>query len=68
MGDAGIRFGPEGTIVWDDYVTSPGVYEHLGELAPTLDRPVHHLIDTRMAIYSRRQFVTRAPLDNFPFG
>lgn len=59
---------PGGTIVWDDYITSPGVYEYLQELAPSLERPIFHLIGTRMAIYSRRQFVKPAPRDNFPFG
>ena len=59
---------PQGTIVWDDYVTGPGVYEYLAELAPSLDEPVYHLIGTRMAIYSRQQFVRRQPPDNFPFG
>jgi predicted O-methyltransferase YrrM len=59
---------PHGTIAWDDYTTGPGVYEALVELAPTLDRPIYHLIDTRMAIYSRRDFVTRVAPDNFPFA
>lgn len=59
---------PRGTIVWDDYVTGPGVYQYLGELAPSLGEPIYHLIDTRMAIYSRQQFVTRRPPDRFPFG
>jgi predicted O-methyltransferase YrrM len=59
---------PRGTIVWDDYVTGPGVYEYLGELAPSLDEPIYHLFDTRMAIYSRQQFVNRRPADRFPFG
>jgi predicted O-methyltransferase YrrM len=57
---------PTGTIAWDDYATGPGVYEALIELAPTLDGPVYHLLETRMAIYSRRQFVARLN-DNFPF-
>lgn len=59
---------PDGTIVWDDYVTGPGVYQYLRELAPSLRRPLYHLIDTRMAIYSGQQFVHRQPADNFPFG
>jgi predicted O-methyltransferase YrrM len=57
---------PSGTIAWDDYATGPGVYEALIDLAPTLDRPVYHLLETRMAIYSRRDFVVRVR-DNFPF-
>ena len=59
---------PGGTIVWDDYVTGPGVYEYLNELAPTLDAPVYHLFETRMAFYSRQQFVARQAPDRFPFG
>ena len=59
---------PDGTIVWDDYVTSPGVYEYLNELAPSLDRPLYHLLGTRMAIYSRQDFVRQRQPDNFPFG
>lgn len=59
---------PTGTIAWDDYATGPGVYEALLELAPTFDRPVYHLLDTRMAIYSRQDFVVRAAPDHFPFG
>lgn len=59
---------PTGTIVWDDYVTSPGVYQYLGELAPSLDAPIYHLIDTRMAFYSRQGFVDRRRPDRFPFG
>ena len=58
---------PSGTIAWDDYATGPGVYEALIELAPMLDRPVYHLLETRMAIYSRQQFVVRVD-DNFPFS
>jgi predicted O-methyltransferase YrrM len=59
---------PDGTIAWDDYVTGPGVYEYLLELAPTLDRPLYHLIDTRLAVYSRKNFVRRVAPDKFPFG
>ncbi len=58
---------PTGTIAWDDYATGPGVYQALLEIAPTLDRPVYHLLETRMALYSRRDFVARAPADTFPF-
>lgn len=57
---------PTGAIAWDDYATGPGVYEALIELAPTLDRPVYHLLETRMAIYSRKPFVAHIN-DNFPF-
>ena len=59
---------PRGTIAWDDYVTGPGVYRYLAELAPSLDRPVFHLIESRMAIFSRQDFVRERPADNFPFG
>jgi hypothetical protein len=43
------------------------VYEYVLELAPKLDRPVYHLIDTRAALYSRKDFVRRVAPDNFPF-
>lgn len=59
---------PWGAIAWDDYVTGPGVYEYLGELAPSLDWPIYHLFGTRMAIYSRQKFVSRQAPDRFPFG
>lgn len=53
-----------GTIVWDDYGSHPGVYQYVTELAPTLDRPVYHVFGTRMAIYSRQDFVVRRPFDH----
>jgi predicted O-methyltransferase YrrM len=59
---------PAGTIVWDDYATGPGVYEALAELAPSLGGRVYHLTETRMAIYSRQDFVVPAAPDRFPFG
>jgi hypothetical protein len=55
---------PTGTIVWDDYGSNPGVYELVNEVATTLDRPVYHVFGTRMAIYSRQDFVRRLPFDN----
>lgn len=55
---------PTGTIVWDDYGSHPGVYQLVTELAPTLDRPVYHVFGTRMAIYSRQDFVVRRPFDD----
>ena len=55
---------PTGTIVWDDYGSHPGVYEFVTELAPTLDKPVYHVFGTRMAIYSRQDFVVRRPFDS----
>jgi predicted O-methyltransferase YrrM len=49
---------PTGTIVWDDYPAVPGVYRFVNELAPTLDRPLYHVLETRLVIYSRRDVVT----------
>jgi predicted O-methyltransferase YrrM len=46
-----------GTIVWDDYTYYPGIYQYLNELAPLLDRPIFHLLGTRLAIYSRWDIV-----------
>ena len=42
-----------GMIVWDDYTYYPGVYAYLNEIAPTLDRPIFHILGTRLAVYSR---------------
>jgi hypothetical protein len=44
----------QGTIVWDDYTYYPGIFACLNELAPELDRPIVHILGTRLAIYSRR--------------
>jgi predicted O-methyltransferase YrrM len=52
---------PSGTIVWDDYTHYSGIYAYLNELAPVLDGPVFHILDTRLAVYSRRP-ITGAPL------
>ena len=49
---------PTGTIVWDDYTYYPGIYAHLNELAPTLDRPIYHLLGTRLAVHARRDLLT----------
>jgi predicted O-methyltransferase YrrM len=49
---------PTGTIVWDDYTYYPGIYAYLNELAPTLDRPVYHLLGSRLAVYARRDLLT----------
>jgi predicted O-methyltransferase YrrM len=54
-----------GTIVWDDYATAPGIYEYVTELAPSLDRPVFHVFGTRIAVYSRQDFVERLPLNDY---
>jgi hypothetical protein len=46
-----------GTIVWDGYSGDPGVYAYLNDLAPTLDRPIFHILGTRLALYSRWDIV-----------
>lgn len=50
---------PDGTIVWDDYPAIPGVFKHLTDIAPELDRPLYHLFETRLVVYSRKEFVQR---------
>lgn len=55
---------PTGTVAWDDYGSNPGVFRRVTELARTLDRPVYHVYGTRMAIYSRQDFVHRLPYDS----
>ncbi len=49
---------PAGTIIWDDYTHYSGIYAYLNELAPALDHPIFHVLDTRLAIYSRRPITT----------
>jgi hypothetical protein len=49
-----------GTIVWDGYSGDPGVYAYLNRLAPSLDRPVFHILGTRLALYSRWDIVIEA--------
>lgn len=56
---------PTGIIAWDDYTTGAGVYQAIIELAANLDRPVYHLLGTRMALYGRQDFVVRQPPDDF---
>jgi hypothetical protein len=46
-----------GTIVWDDYTFYPGIYAYLNDLAPALDRPIFHILGTRLAFYSRKDVV-----------
>lgn len=46
-----------GTIVWHDYTNYSGIYAYLNELAPSLDRPIFHILDTSLALYSRWQVV-----------
>ena len=48
---------PYGAIVWDDYGNFPGVYRAVLEFAGTHDHPVHHLLGTRYAVYSRTPLV-----------
>jgi predicted O-methyltransferase YrrM len=47
-----------GTIVWDDYTHYPGIWAYLNELAPTLERPIFHILGTRLAVYSRRELTS----------
>ena len=53
---------PTGTIVWDDYTYYPGIYAYLNELAPTLGRPIYHLLGTRLAVYTRSDLLTLGSL------
>lgn len=46
-----------GSIVWDNYTYSADVYAYLNWLAPTLDRPIYHILGTRLALYSRWDIV-----------
>ena len=59
---------PTGMIVWDDYTTGSGVYEHVTEIAASLDHTVFHVFGTRMAVYSRREFVERLPPSDYASG
>jgi len=52
--EAALRMlSPRGMIVWDDYTYYPGLYAFLNELAPSFDQPVFHVLETRLAMYSR---------------
>jgi hypothetical protein len=42
-----------GSIVWYGFTYHPAVYAFLERLGPSLDRPIHHLAGTRLALYSR---------------
>jgi len=46
-----------GSIVWDNYTYSSTAYAYLNRLAPTLDRPIIHILGTRLALYSRWDIV-----------
>jgi hypothetical protein len=52
--EAALRMlAPGGTIVWDDYTYYPGLYAYLNELGTDLDKPILHLLETRLAVYSQ---------------
>jgi hypothetical protein len=54
--DADAAFGmlsELGSIIWYGYSYQPAVYAFLNKLAPLLDRPIYHLVGTRLALYSR---------------
>jgi hypothetical protein len=58
--DADAAFGmlsDLGSIIWYGYSYQPAVYAFLNKLAPALDRPVYHLLGTRLALYSRWDIV-----------
>ncbi len=42
-----------GMIAWDDHTHYPSVYAYLSEIAPSLDRPIFHILGTGLAVYSR---------------
>jgi hypothetical protein len=46
-----------GSIIWYGYSYQPAVYAFLNKLAPVLDRPIYHLLGTRLALYSRWDIV-----------
>ena len=45
------------SIIWYGYSYQPAVYAYLNKLAPLLDRPLYHLVGTRLALYSRWDIV-----------
>jgi len=58
--DADAAFGmlsELGSIIWYGYSHQPAVYAFLNTLAPFLDRPIYHLVGTRLALYSRWDIV-----------
>jgi hypothetical protein len=58
--DADAAFGmlsELGSIIWYGYSYQPAVYAFLNKLAPVLDRPIYHLLGTRLALYSRWDIV-----------
>jgi hypothetical protein len=48
-----------GTILWDDYPAYAGVYQHLTDIASKFDRPLYHIIGTRLVMYTRLPIVRR---------
>jgi hypothetical protein len=46
-----------GTIVWDGYSGDAGVYAYLNDLSSSLDRPLLHILGTRLVVYSRWDMV-----------
>jgi hypothetical protein len=58
--DADAAFGmlsELGSIIWYGYSYQPALYAFLNKLAPDLDRPIYHLLGTRLAVYSRWDIV-----------
>lgn len=53
----------EAHVAWD-YPTIPGVYWLLDHFGPTLDRPLHHVLGTRLVLYSWQGVVSRVPADD----
>ena len=57
--EAALRMlAPRGPIVWDDYTYYPGLYAYLNELARRVERPVLHILDTRLAVYSEADLLS----------
>jgi hypothetical protein len=48
-----------GTLLWDDYPAFAGVYQYLTDIAPTFDRPLYHILGTRLVMYTRLPIVRR---------
>jgi hypothetical protein len=52
---------PEGTIVWDDYPSIPGVYRFLTELSERSPRRLYHVLGTRLVIAPGKDIVASRP-------
>lgn len=48
---------PQGTILWHDYPTYPGIFAYLNELAAELGGKIFHILGTGLAFYSRQNLV-----------